>query len=59
MYMPEEQCARQAFDTSDLFEDEVPDTAPEELPGLGSVSESDDQSNDEDYHSEEKDKDSD
>lgn len=59
VYTPEEQCTHEIFNTSDLFEEEVPDTAPEELPGIGAVSDSNEKSDSEDYRSEEEDKDSD
>ncbi|KZP14116.1 hypothetical protein FIBSPDRAFT_896848 [Athelia psychrophila] len=54
-----ENCTHEIFNTSDLFEEEVPDTAPEELPGIGAVSDSNEKSDSEDYRSEEEDKDSD
>lgn len=59
VYTPEEQRAREAFDMSDLFEDEnTGDVEPDDLPGLAVVSDSDSDTDDEGYRSEEEDKDS-
>lgn len=61
VHTPEEQCAREEFDMSDLFEDEIPGDvpAPDEMPGLAEQSDSaDEDTGDEEYRSDEEDKDS-